>query len=220
MKLVASLQASLRILANSLFLCGISLLGRCDILRVFVDFRYLLTLTDTSWDREKHLHDPNDKALAFLPLVILTRDLSNYNKWLHALWFHVVYHRLVPFVMPQRKGPLRYSKECPEGGDEDNWTRRMLHAYVLVFYSVGNNVLEDMAADKELEFNPFDDLDYLPYMLMHKVEVWQGMLEERARSDEEETDESGIEADGRVSPVEDEFLVELRMWRSLDEVFN
>ncbi|KAK3953734.1 hypothetical protein QBC32DRAFT_233844, partial [Pseudoneurospora amorphoporcata] len=179
-------------------------------------------LTYTSWDREKHLYDSDDKALALLPIQILSRDLSNYNKWLHALWFHIVYHRLVPFIMPQQEGPAQY-RECPEAEDQDNWTRRQLHSYALVFYSIGRDVLEDMARDQDLGFDPFDDRDYWAHELMHKVEFYHDLMEERMASYSEgsgEEEEDDDDDDDAVLPVEVALIVELRRWTLIDGVFD
>ncbi|KAK3352043.1 hypothetical protein B0H65DRAFT_569676 [Neurospora tetraspora] len=171
-------------------------------------------LTDTSWAPGKH--DPEDKALTLIPIPHLTRDLSNYNQWLHALWFHIVYHRLVGFILPRNEGPVRY-RECPEAEDQHNWDRRHLHTYAIVFSSIGREVLEDMALDRGLRFDPFDDRDYWAHELMHKVEVYKELLEERMRESSDESDESQRDV---VPPVEDEFLAELRIWASINGVFN
>ena len=125
-------------------------------------------------------HDPQDKALALVPIPTLHRDFSNYNQWTHALFLHVIYHRLLPFVIPRGSVPLI----CPEFTkveDKDNWVRRQLHAYAIVYSSIGEDVLCNMAMDLGLSYNPFADRDYRAYELMQKLEVYKKILDERSK---------------------------------------
>ncbi|KAK3500331.1 uncharacterized protein B0T23DRAFT_331352 [Neurospora hispaniola] len=171
-------------------------------------------LTDTSWT--PGTHDPEDKALALIPIPPLNRDLSNYQQWEHALWFHIVYHRLVGFLLPTRY-PHR---ECPEAEDKDNWTRKVLHTYAIVFASVGREVLEDMAMDGDLRFEVFGDRDYWAPELMEGVQRYKELVEGRMARDSNEVDEMDEADDEDNENDEDELLVQLRMWMLVDGVFD
>ncbi|KAK3352042.1 hypothetical protein B0H65DRAFT_521010 [Neurospora tetraspora] len=109
---------------------------------------------------DNDIHDPGDDAISRIPIPHLQEDLSNYDAWQHALYFHLRYHGLFYFLLghEQSRWELRMNDDdnaAPTNHDRVNYRRRSMHAYSILFSRIGNIVPRLFAAGWDGERDSF-----------------------------------------------------------------